>query len=774
MSKLSKSVRTIGKTFEKSANKYYGDLGLVLNGRKQVEVIGRPGYVYVRLRTVKSETIEAFNDKVDLQYGLPVILRRNGSRYEVTGVNRERYSTWDAESSSVPRHAKTHTFDKDGEVIGNDSIFISGYQFLPGLLSPFPGNASTNAFIYPYVDRYSGTWTYYGNTGTASLIPYKPQSGTSLVLVSIDYNTGNPHYLCTTGSFIPSSVTGMSQILGYIPNNIPGNILPVGVVRLTPDTQTLDWRNVYNVRTHITKKETGTSSTSTPLAIQDEGIPLGFPGTINFVGANVDASISGSVVRVFVTGGSGGGAGGGVESVSGDGVDNTDPDNPVINYPTPGDIGAELAGAAATAEANAKSYADGLAIGLWDDRGSFDASGGTYPSSGGSGTAGAILKGDTWTISVAGTLPTGQVVEIGDVIRALIDTPGNTQANWAITQNNIGYVAENAANKVTTMSGNTTSNIVFLTAKAIYDWAVGLFSQIGHAHAASDITSGTMATARLGSGTASASTALHGDQTYKTVREVLTGNRTYYVRTDGSDSNNGLANTAGGAFLTIQKAIDVAVALDLSIYNVTIQVGNGTYTAAVTLKGITGSGTVTLLGDATTPSNVVISTTSSAAISAANGVKGWVVSGFKLQTTTSGVCVDVSDSANIKIANIDFGACANYHMQVYSNGYLTINTNYTISAAAQIHMVVYNGGFIDCRGKTITFTTNPTAFTYQFINIGVLGGVLYSTNTFTNKAYATGTRYYVDRNGVLDTGGGGATYLPGDVGGSTATGGQYT
>lgn len=87
-----------------------------------------------------------------------------------------------------------------------------------------------------------------------------------------------------------------------------------------------------------------------------------------------------------------------------------------------------------------KTYADALVTGLWDDRGTFDASGGAYPNSGGSGTAGAILKGDIWTISVAGTLPTGQVVEIGDTVRALIDTPGNTQANWAIGQNNIGYV----------------------------------------------------------------------------------------------------------------------------------------------------------------------------------------------------------------------------------------------------------------------------------------------------------------------------------------------
>ena len=38
---------------------------------------------------------------------------------------------------------------------------------------------------------------------------------------------------------------------------------------------------------------------------------------------------------------------------------------------------------------------------------------------------------------------------------------------------------ESTTNKATTMTGNEASNILFLTAKAIYDWAVGLFIQIG-------------------------------------------------------------------------------------------------------------------------------------------------------------------------------------------------------------------------------------------------------------------------------------------------------
>jgi hypothetical protein len=62
------------------------------------------------------------------------------------------------------------------------------------------------------------------------------------------------------------------------------------------------------------------------------------------------------------------------------------------------------------------------------------------------------------------------------------------------------------------------------------------------------------------------------------LRERLTADRTYFVRTTGNDSNNGL--TAGTAFLTLDAAADAVLALDPNRYQIFVDIGAGTFAGA--------------------------------------------------------------------------------------------------------------------------------------------------------------------------------------------------
>jgi hypothetical protein len=103
-----------------------------------------------------------------------------------------------------------------------------------------------------------------------------------------------------------------------------------------------------------------------------------------------------------------------------------------------------------------KTYVDGLVVGLLNDRGSYAPSGttgGPYPSSGGSGSGGAILKGDIWYIRSDGYL-LSTFVYTGASVRALVNSPSPTNAaQWDILDAGLGYVPEDSANRVVDGSG---------------------------------------------------------------------------------------------------------------------------------------------------------------------------------------------------------------------------------------------------------------------------------------------------------------------------------
>ena len=257
-------------------------------------------------------------------------------------------------------------------------------------------------------------------------------------------------------------------------------------------------------------------------------------------------------------------------------------------------------------------------------------------------------------------------------------------------------------------------------------------------------------------------------------REMLAANRTYYVdNTNGSDSNNGLASGSGNTFKTIQKVVNTVSALDINGFNVTIQVADGTYTGAVILKNVAGfsaAGNLTIQGNNTTPSNVLVSVISASAFAADGLSSTWDIKDLKIQTTTSGYCLFAQNGSAIRFGNLDFGACAGNHIVAqYGGASITAISNYKISGGAGAHAEVA-AGVVSLQGRTVTLSGTP-AFSYTFANAWRGGLLVADFMTFSGSA--TGSRYSATMNGVIVVGGGGASYFPGSSAGSASAGGQY-
>jgi len=266
-------------------------------------------------------------------------------------------------------------------------------------------------------------------------------------------------------------------------------------------------------------------------------------------------------------------------------------------------------------------------------------------------------------------------------------------------------------------------------------------------------------------------------------REMLAANRTYYVRTDGSDANNGLANSSGGAFVTVQHAINViASTLDLAGYTVTIQVLDGTYTGNIVVSDPwTGGGNVLLQGNTTTPTNCILAPTSGVAVAVGSPVSTsnissspkLLIAGFNI-TTTNAAALQASDGARINIVgNMNFGATGTgSHLATIRNGAIFVSSNYTISGNAASHFAPATQGNITCNSKTITLSGSPV-FSSGFASAGRMGMLVSSGCTFSGSTGSSSKRYAVATLSLIDTSGGGASYFPGDTAGTNDGTGIY-
>jgi len=258
----------------------------------------------------------------------------------------------------------------------------------------------------------------------------------------------------------------------------------------------------------------------------------------------------------------------------------------------------------------------------------------------------------------------------------------------------------------------------------------------------------------------------------RTTREVLTANRTYYVdKTLGSNSNTGLTSGAG-AFSTIQKAIDTACALDLSVYKVTINLADGTGYAGFNLKKYVGVGPIEIIGNTTTPANVDLS--GAATNVGGNGWSGaYTFKGAKI-ANSAGNGMGLVGPGSLTIDKIEFGACSAAHIRADNSCFVTCLTGaLTISGNAAYGWLSGYLSVINLDSSTVTYTAN-VAYSQAHCYAQMEGLINVPAVTWTlGGNTVTGKRYNAYANATINTSGGGATFIPGDVAGTTTGDGVY-
>ncbi|MEQ1942181.1 DUF2793 domain-containing protein [Mesorhizobium sp. VNQ89] len=260
--------------------------------------------------------------------------------------------------------------------------------------------------------------------------------------------------------------------------------------------------------------------------------------------------------------------------------------------------------------------------------------------------------------------------------------------------------------------------------------------------------------------------------TRKHIRDRLTANRTYYVRADGSDSNDGLADDAGGAFLTIGRANQAIGQIDFNGYAVTIDLGAGTFAEQVDVPVVVGLTTYHYLVYSGAGDTTIIT----ADLGYQGTVQARLGAGAVLQN-----CKIANPNVNgygclslqrgwLRIgAGITFGSCGGSCITVQGSGsYVLSDADFTLDADIGALIRAIDQGGMQIFGNTIAMGTRTVATTIEARNLGFV-----EVNSVTFTGTVTGKRYDVGNNALINTNGAGASYIPGTVAGDAWNGGVY-
>lgn len=223
-------------------------------------------------------------------------------------------------------------------------------------------------------------------------------------------------------------------------------------------------------------------------------------------------------------------------------------------------------------------------------------------------------------------------------------------------------------------------------------------------------------------------------------RTALTANTTFYVRTDGSDSNTCLGDTAGTACLTIQGAVNkVLFNYDVAGYTPTIQVAAGTYAETVIIGHPLYSSTNVV------PYLYVIGAGDTTIVNSLN------CENFRTYCSFQSMKLATDGSLTI-----NYGATGDAGLLTFSTtGSVNVQTNSNLLISDDMYFTGGNPYY--CSSNSYLYINAPTHlsngadFTYLFqadgnSTIYINDDVWYDTNIVVNNSV-----FYADNNSIINT-----------------------
>lgn len=258
-------------------------------------------------------------------------------------------------------------------------------------------------------------------------------------------------------------------------------------------------------------------------------------------------------------------------------------------------------------------------------------------------------------------------------------------------------------------------------------------------------------------------------------RMKLTANATFYVNPNaGAGSGSfgpGRADSfgiyIGNPCLTVQQAYDqICTHFDLNGFTATISGADGTYTSGIVTAKLPVGGRVIFTGQG---GGSAFTGTSTPFVSNDGG--DLEVRSVNFSLGASVPCVK-ADGGTLRVGTgLVFNTNGSEHIQGNNGGKIIFAGNYFVLAGGAAHLSCRSGA--TASGTAQMALLGNVSIT-EYAKATTMGSINAAGLTFSLGAFAvTGTRYAASVNGVIDTNGGGASFFPGTIAGTTATGGQY-